>query len=109
MDFWIRVQDELIRQGKNFSWLGKTVSVPKSTISIWRVQKKYPNAEKAVLIARAVGRSVEYLVTGIEATGLSDEALEIANAVDQMSAKWKKIAYTQVKDLQAHYYKAKKK
>ena len=85
------------------SWLGKIASVPESTISRWRDQKKYPSVEKVVKMAQAVDRSVEYLVTGAEQkySELSENSLKIAHMAEQLSEK--QVAITQVEALIAHF------
>jgi hypothetical protein len=60
MELWDRLETELKRRGENWRWFGKIASVPESTLSRWRDQGKYPDAEKTVKMAQAVGRSVEY-------------------------------------------------
>jgi hypothetical protein len=62
MELWNRLEVELNRCGENWRWLGKMASVTESTMSRWRDQGKYPSVEKVVKMAKAVGRSVEYLV-----------------------------------------------
>ncbi|MDR0655866.1 MAG: helix-turn-helix domain containing protein [Treponema sp.] len=86
MELWNRLESELNRCGENWRWLGKIASVPESTMSRWRDQKKYPSVEKVVKMAQAVGRSVEYLVTGLEQkyAEYSDLALDIARAAERL-------------------------
>jgi len=103
MELWARLENELKRNGKNWRWLGIVSSVPESTLSRWRDREKYPNVEKVVKMAQAVGRSVEYLVTGKDPTGLSEKSLKIALAAEQLSDKGKKVALTQVEGLAAHF------
>jgi transcriptional regulator with XRE-family HTH domain len=103
MELWIRLESELDRCGENWRWLGKKASVPESTMSRWREQGKYPSAEKAVKMAQAVGRSVEYLVTGLEQkhAGLSETALDIARAAERLDDAGKREALHLVQSLEA--------
>jgi len=103
MELWARLDSELNRYGKNWRWLGKISSVPESTMSRWRDQGKYPSVEKVVKMAQAVGRSVEYLVTGKDQTGLSEKSLRIALFAEQLSDEGKNVALTQVEGLIAHF------
>jgi transcriptional regulator with XRE-family HTH domain len=86
MELWIRLENELKRCGENWRWLGKMSSVPESTLSRWRDNGKYPSVEKVIKMAQAVGRSVEYLVTGLEQkySDISEVALTIARAADRL-------------------------
>jgi len=103
MELWARLESELERNGKNWRWLGVVSSVPESTLSRWRDRNKYPNVEKVVKMAQAVGRSVEYLVTGKDPSGLSEKSMNVALAAEKLSDEGKNIALTQVESLAAHF------
>jgi hypothetical protein len=103
MELWARLESELERNGKNWRWLGVISSVPESTLSRWRDRQKYPNVEKVVKMAQAVGRSVEYLVTGKDPTGLSELSLNVALAAEKLSDEGKKAALTQVEGLASYF------
>jgi transcriptional regulator with XRE-family HTH domain len=108
MKLWARLEDELNRIEKNWRWLGKISAVPESTISRWRDSNKYPTADKAIKMAQAIGRSVEYLVTGNDPTGLSEKSLKVAFIVEQLTDEGKEVALTQVKGLITHFAKKEK-
>ena len=80
-------------------------SVPESTLSRWRENKKYPSVEKVVTMAQKVGRSVEYLVTGSEQKylELSEMSIKIARATEKLSDEGKGVALTQVEGLALHF------
>jgi hypothetical protein len=103
MELWERLDNELNRCGKNWRWLGVIASVPESTMSRWRDLNKYPSVEKVVKMAQAVGRSVEYLVTGKDPVGLSEKSLKIAFIAEQLSDEGKSVALTQIEGLVAHF------
>lgn len=105
MELWTRLEQELDKLGKNWRWLGRKASVPESTLSRWRDQNKYPNVEKAVIMAQAVGRSIEYLVTGVEPkyAHFSESSLRIAIAAEQLSDEGKQVALNQVEALISIY------
>ena len=103
MELWERLEKELGAIGENWRWLGKIASVPESTLSRWRDQGKYPSVEKVVKMAQAVGRPVEYLVTGKAPEGLSEGSLNIALIAEQLSEEGKRIALTQVEALISHF------
>jgi hypothetical protein len=103
MELWNRLEVELNRCGENWRWLGKIASVPESTMSRWRDQEKYPSVEKVVKMAKAVGRSVEYLVTGLEQkyAAFSEMALAIARAAERLDDVGKREALHLVQSLEA--------
>jgi transcriptional regulator with XRE-family HTH domain len=102
MELWNRLEVELNRCGGNWRWLGKMASVPESTMSRWREQKKYPSVEKVLKMAQAVGRSVEYLVTGLEQkyAEFSELALDIARAAERLDDTGKREALHLVQSLE---------
>ena len=61
--FWSRVED-LYNEDLNQSWLSHETGIKQSTISGWKRKDRLPPADRAALIARALGVSVEYLVFG---------------------------------------------
>ena len=65
-----------ISQNTTYRWLAeKIVHKSETTVSGWRSQNVLPRADDAVLIARALGTTVEELVTGETAGGLPTEFL----------------------------------
>jgi transcriptional regulator with XRE-family HTH domain len=108
MNFWDRV-DRLIKQEKtSYAYLAKRLEKRESTVSGWHregAKHTIPRADFAVIIAKILKTSVEYLVTGeeIKVPGLSPEALEIARAAEKLSAEGKKAALGAVEGLQRVY------
>jgi transcriptional regulator with XRE-family HTH domain len=72
-------------------------------MSRWRNEGKYPSVEKVVKMAQAVGRSVEYLVTGLEQkyVEFSEMALAIARAAERLDDTGKREALHLVQSLEA--------
>ena len=103
MDFWDRLNIERKSKKQPWRWLAEISSVPESTLSRWRKQGNYPSVEECVIIAKAVGRSVEYLVTGKAPEGLSELSYKIALAAEKLSNEGKKVALTNVEGLIAHF------
>lgn len=66
--FWLRYK-KLV--SKDLSVTLKT-GIKQSTLSTWKTKKLFPRADLACLIARSLGTSVEYLVTGKDGK-LTDE------------------------------------
>ncbi|MFZ4618876.1 MAG: helix-turn-helix domain-containing protein [Rectinemataceae bacterium] len=59
-DFWKRYEESAVKD------LATTIAaqVKPSTLSSYKTEKRFPRANEAVAIARALGVSVEYLVEG---------------------------------------------
>ncbi|MDR1316974.1 MAG: helix-turn-helix domain containing protein [Spirochaetales bacterium] len=64
--FWKTVKAEVERQKTSFEWLYRKTTIPKGTFSSWKTRKLIPRADAALSIARALGVSVEYLLTGTD-------------------------------------------
>jgi transcriptional regulator with XRE-family HTH domain len=70
-DFWDRYEN---RTQKDFA-TSLSAHIKPSTLSTYKTEKRYPRANEAVAIARALGTTVEELVTGISPEGLPAEFL----------------------------------
>ena len=76
MGFWDRVEQLRISQNTTYRWIAdKIVHKRETTVSGWRSQNVLPRADDAVLIAQALGTTVEELVTGKPAEDLPAEFL----------------------------------
>ena len=64
--FWKMVKKEVTRQHTSFEWLYRKTHISKGTFSSWKNRNIIPRADEALLIARALKVSVEYLLTGAE-------------------------------------------
>ena len=73
MDFWIRLKNAIKSQNTTQEWVAGKIGVPLSTFRKWMTRKTYPNLEEGVEIAKLLETSAEYLVTGINPEGLSEE------------------------------------
>jgi transcriptional regulator with XRE-family HTH domain len=91
MDFWDRV-DELIKQeNTSYAYIAKKLGKSESTVSGWHregAKHRIPEADFAVIIAKILKTTVEYLVSGKEdaqiAPNISPEALKIARMYDKL-------------------------
>ena len=79
--FWGRVKD-LLSDDLNQSWLSKEIGVSHTTMSSWINRDRLPKVDLAVKIARALGVSVEYLVTGKESSE-DDEHINTSKNTNQ--------------------------
>lgn len=67
-DFLRRVHDDLHRGDRKRPWLAERAGVSLSTLNGWFKNDRIPRADEATRVARVLGRTVEYLVTGQEPT-----------------------------------------
>lgn len=66
LSFWNTVKDELDYKLMSQKELAAATEISYNTIQSWITKNRLPDASDAVKIARVLGVSVEYLVTGIE-------------------------------------------
>lgn len=78
-DFWVRYS---YLAEKDLSIILSTGIKP-STLSSYKTGKRFPRADEAVKISRALGKTVEYLVTGESAAGWKPPE-RIARIVDDL-------------------------
>jgi len=65
LDFWKRVKQQLIElDDRPQSWLEAQAGIGHSTMSTWIGEDRYPGVDKAHAIARALGVSIDWLMTG---------------------------------------------
>jgi transcriptional regulator with XRE-family HTH domain len=99
--FWDRYGD-LVK--KDLPVILRT-QVKQSTLSTWRSKKKFPRADMAVKIAKALNTSVEYLVTGEgqEHPVYTPWTTAVAQKVEQLNEAGKKIVFDVAKGLETQY------
>ena len=64
-----------------------SVGIRRPTISDWKKNGSYPTADVAVKIARLLGVSVEYLVTGEENDSAKSELEELKRTIKDFAEK----------------------
>jgi len=107
MGFNENLKGELEYKGMLVKELAHKTGIPKQTIDKYLLSNgSIPPADKAVAIARALGVSVEYLVTGRKSKNekmqykiLSPEMRSIAEYVEPLSREERKIVKTSVIEL----------
>lgn len=62
--FWLRVDSELSKEGRSLSDLCSSINVSYFTVNTQRKNHKLPKVEQLLSMARALGVSMEYLLTG---------------------------------------------
>jgi transcriptional regulator with XRE-family HTH domain len=64
MDFWDRLREKIKERGLTQYRIAKKLNVPVGTFKNWLSRQTYPDAQKIVEIAKMLGTSAEYLMTG---------------------------------------------
>ena len=64
MDFWERVKAAIKSQNTTQEWLASKIGITQSALSSSISRNQMPSVERAAQIARALGVTTEYLVTG---------------------------------------------
>lgn len=68
MDFWDRVNESVKSQRTTQEWVAGRAGISHNTFRGWISKKVLPRADQAQAIAKALGVTVEYLVTGADNT-----------------------------------------
>jgi len=63
----MRLKNEIKVKNTTQEWIASKIGVPFGTFRKWMTRKTYPNIKQGIEIARLLGISAEYLVTGTEA------------------------------------------
>ena len=85
MDFWTRLKGEIKAKNTTQEWISGRIGVPFGTFRKWMTRKTYPNLEEGQEIAKLLGTSVDYLLTGVESEELSDEERDLVRAYRKLS------------------------
>jgi len=112
MGFRENLKAQLVYSDIRVKELAKLSGIKKSTIDSYLREDSYtPSVENAVSIARALGVSVEYLVTGKETnlknTKYPAEALLVAEITAKLDKKNRKMAVTIIESIKKHEEKEK--
>ena len=86
MDFWSRLKSEIKAKNTTQEWIAGKIGVPFGTFRKWMTRKTYPNLKEGIEIARLLGTSAEYLVTGIQPEGLNNAERKLVCAYRKLSA-----------------------
>lgn len=64
-DHLYRIDLLLLKNGnKPRTWLARHAGIPEGTMAGWWSKKRMPNADQMVKVARVLGTTVEFLITG---------------------------------------------
>jgi len=67
-------------------WIAGKIGVPLSTFRKWMTRKTYPNLKEGTEIAKLLGVSAEYLVTGTDPEGLDNSERKLVNTYRRLSS-----------------------
>ena len=79
-NFWQRVKELIKKQNTTQEWVANASNVSFNNFKQQIFHKRIPSADEAVLIAKALNTTVEYLVTG-EVTDSSRELSELKEKI----------------------------
>lgn len=77
LDFWNHVKEELEYKGMSQKELAFITKISYNTFQSWMTKDRLPDAADSVKIAKVLGVSVEYLVTGTENVQIKQTNSEI--------------------------------
>ena len=86
MDFWTRLKSEIKAKNTTQEWIAGQIEVPFGTFRKWMTRKTYPNLKEGIEIAKLLGVSAEYLITGTEPEGLDNTERKLINAYRRLNA-----------------------
>jgi transcriptional regulator with XRE-family HTH domain len=86
MDFWSRLKSEIKAKNTTQEWIARQIGVPFGTFRKWMTRKTYPNLKEGIEIAKLLGTSAEYLVTGTEPEGLNNAERKLVRAYRRLSS-----------------------
>jgi len=92
--FWDNVFTLLAQQDKSQKWLADASKVGKTVINSGISRKSSPTVDNALKIARVLGVTVEFLLTGNDTSGLSYEEKEFITKYKSLTADNKRIVRT---------------
>jgi len=82
----MRLKNEIKAKNTTQEWIAGQVGVPFGTFRKWMTRKTYPNLEEGIKIAKLLGVSAEYLVTGTEPEGLDSSERKLITAYRKLSS-----------------------
>jgi transcriptional regulator with XRE-family HTH domain len=103
--FHLRLHDFIERSGMTLDEISLKSGVSTKTIQNWtrNISPTMPRIDQGVIVAKVLGVSAEYLVTGNSQEGLSGIEFQIALAAKQLSDEGKYVALTLVQALAANF------
>ena len=106
-DFVSRINQVFSRLGKPKSDFYESCGVPTNCLSNWGKRGTIPSADIAVRIAQYLGTTVEWLVTGTDSSGFSDNERELIQMWRDLSGDTQSFLFDSIR--QAAQKKSEKK
>jgi transcriptional regulator with XRE-family HTH domain len=85
MNFWERLKDRIKDRDLTQEWVARKLKIPIGTFKNRLLRQTYPDAQEIVEIAKLLDTTVEYLVTGTDRTGCSEDERRIIEGYRQLS------------------------
>ena len=85
MDFWTRLKNEIKAKNTTQEWIAGQIGVPFGTFRKWMSRKTYPNLKEGVEIAKLLGITAEYLITGTKQEGLDSSERKLINSYRKLN------------------------
>lgn len=85
MDFYERIKVLVKKKGCSLIEFVQSLGISYDKYESLKRYNNLPRADEAFRIARALGVTIEYLITGNESSGLSDDALSLARKLPSLS------------------------
>jgi transcriptional regulator with XRE-family HTH domain len=85
MSFWDRLRTKIKECGLTQDGIAKKLNVPIGTFKNWLLRQTYPDAREIIEIAKMLDTSAEYLVTGTDASKLSEEERHLLTSFRKLS------------------------
>ena len=82
----MRLKSEIKAKNTTQEWIAGQIGVPFGTFRKWMTRKTYPNLKEGIEIAKLLGVSTEYLITGTEPQGLENTEQKLINAYRKLSS-----------------------
>ena len=86
----MRLKSEIKAKNTTQEWIAGQIGVPFGTFRKWMTRKTYPNLEEGTKIAKLLGVTAEYLITGTKPESYQDNfdnsELNLINAYRKLSS-----------------------
>ena len=82
----MRLKSEIKAKNTTQEWVAGQICVPFGTFRKWMTRKTYPNVKEGTEMAKLLGVTAEYLVTGTEPEGLDNSERKLINAYRKLSS-----------------------
>jgi transcriptional regulator with XRE-family HTH domain len=85
MNFWDRLKDRIKDSDLTQERVARKLKIPIGTFKNWLLRQTYPDAQEAVEIAKLLNTTVEYLVSGTDRSGYTEDERRLIDGYRQLS------------------------